>query len=120
MQIKRCLHTALLVSDLALAEDFYTRILGLEKVDRSLKYPGAWYQVGDYQIHLIVDETIAKRIHNLEKWGRNSHIALAVSNIELITQKLLENGFEVQKSASGRPALFTQDLDGNVIELSEG
>ncbi|EAM49881.1 conserved hypothetical protein [Crocosphaera watsonii WH 8501] len=47
MTIIQCLHTAILVSDLEKAEHFYGDILGLEKVDRPLKYPGVWYQIGN-------------------------------------------------------------------------
>jgi hypothetical protein len=33
-------------------------MLGLSKIDRALKYAGAWYQVGNYQIHLIVANSV--------------------------------------------------------------
>lgn len=119
MQITQCLHTAILVSNLEKAEHFYGKILGLSKVERSLKYPGAWYQVGDYQIHLIVDSSIQPTLQNSEKWGRNPHVALSVTNLDAATTQLLEHGCELQMSASGRAALFTQDPDGNMIELSQ-
>ncbi|HEY9300821.1 MAG TPA: VOC family protein, partial [Phormidium sp.] len=57
MQITQCLHAAILVSDLERAEQFYGNVLGLSKVDRVLKFPGAWYQVGEFQIHLIVADS---------------------------------------------------------------
>ena len=119
MQITQCLHTAVLISNLEKAEHFYGKILGLSKVERSLKYPGAWYQVGEYQIHLIVDSSIQPTLHNPEKWGRNPHVALSVTNLEVAKTQLLEQGCELQMSASGRAALFTQDPDGNMIELSQ-
>lgn len=119
MQITQCLHTAILVSDLEKAEHFYGKILGLSQVERSLKYPGAWYQVGEYQIHLIVDSSIQSKLQNPEKWGRNPHVALSVTDLEATKTQLLEHGCELQMSASGRAALFTQDPDGNMIELSQ-
>jgi len=119
MQITQCLHAAVLVSNLQRAEQFYGNVLGLSKVERSLKYPGAWYQVGQFQIHLIVDSTITAQLHNPEKWGGNQHIAFGVANLEAAKAQLLTHGYEVQMSASGRAALFTQDPDGNVIELNE-
>lgn len=119
MQITHYLHTAVLVSDLSRAEHFYSKILGLSKVERSLKYPGAWYQVGDYQIHLILDSSIQPTLHHPEKWGRNPHLALSVTDLDAAKTQLLEHGCELQMSASGRAALFTQDPDGNIIELSQ-
>lgn len=119
MQISHYLHTALLVSDLTQAEQFYGAVLGLEKVDRPLNYAGAWYQLGAIQIHLIVDQSIATKLQNPEKWGRNPHLALGVENLEAAKAHLIGRGYPVQLSASGRAALFTQDPDGNVIELTQ-
>jgi glyoxylase I family protein len=120
MQITQCLHTAILVSELERAEHFYSTLLGLVKVDRVLKYPGAWYQVGNFQIHLIADSNHRKLLYDLEKWGRNPHIALAVDNLGEAIARLQTHGCPIQMSQSGRPALFTQDPDGNIIEISQG
>lgn len=120
MQISNCLHAAILVSDLATAERFYGEIMGLSKVERVLKFPGAWYQIGNFQIHLIVSESIPSDLVNSEKLGRNRHLAFSVVNLEEAKQQLINNGCPFQMSASGRAAIFTQDPDGNVIEISEG
>ncbi|WP_341530868.1 VOC family protein [Nostoc sp. UHCC 0302] len=118
MQITQSLHTAILVTDLERSEHFYSKVLGLSKVERSLNYSGAWYQVGNYQIHLIVAPTVPTENPN-EKWGRNPHIALSVTDLNIAKQELLNQNYRIQASASGRPALFTQDPDGNIIELSQ-
>jgi len=119
MQIEQCLHTAILVSDLEKADRFYSEILGLAKVERSLKFAGTWYQVGTYQIHLIVAPTVPFTTQNPDKLGRNPHIAFAVADLDAAKQKLLTHNCPIQMSASGRAALFTQDPDGNIIELSQ-
>lgn len=119
IQITQCLHAAVLVSDLAAAEHFYGNVLQLSKVERSLKYAGAWYQVGQFQIHLIVAPDLATQLQNLEKWGRNSHIAFAVTDLEAAKNALMTHNCPIQMSASGRAALFTQDPDSNIIELSQ-
>lgn len=119
MQITKCLHTAILVSNLEKAEHFYSNILGLSKVDRALKYSGIWYQIGDYQIHLMVHENLAKLLLNAEKWGRNPHFSLAVDNLGEAIARLQSSGYPIQMSASGRSAFFTQDPDGNIIEISQ-
>jgi glyoxylase I family protein len=118
MQISQSLHTAILVTDLERSEQFYGKVLGLSKIDRSLKYAGAWYQVGDYQLHLIVAPTVPTENPN-EKWGRNPHIAFSVADLDTAKQELLNHNYLIQASASGRAALFTQDPDGNIIELSQ-
>jgi glyoxylase I family protein len=118
MQITRSLHTAILVTDLERSEQFYGKVLGLSKIDRSLKYAGVWYQVGDYQLHLIVAPAVPTENIN-EKWGRNPHIAFSVADLDTAKQELLNHNYPIQASASGRAALFIQDPDGNIIELSQ-
>ncbi|TVP65896.1 MAG: glyoxalase [Nodularia sp. (in: Bacteria)] len=118
MQIIQSLHTAILVTDLEKSANFYGTVLGLSKIERSLKYAGAWYQVGNYQIHLIVATTVPTDNPD-EKSGRNPHIAFSVVDLDVAKQELLQQNYPVQVSASGRAALFTQDPDGNIIELSQ-
>ena len=117
--IDRCLHTAILVSNLETAEKFYTQVLGLKKIDRTLKYKGIWYQIGSYQIHLIVRENFNTELVNREKWGRNPHIAFGVTNLNEAKNRLETYGYPIQMSASGRAAFFTKDPDENIIEIAE-
>ena len=119
MPLIQPLHTALLVANIDRAETFYGGVLGLVKVDRPLSYAGAWYQLGAYQIHLIEDTSYTTTPHNPEKWGRNPHIAFGVDDLDSIKAVLQQAGYPLQSSASGRVAVFTQDPDGHVIELSQ-
>ena len=119
MQINQALHSALLVSNLKKSQHFYSNVLGLQKIDRELKFPGIWYQIGNFQIHLILAATIIPDAVDYEKLGRNRHLAFAVANLEGAKEQLIAHNCPVQMSASGRSALFTQDPDGNIIELSE-
>ena len=83
------LHVAINVSDLSRAEAFYGGVLGLQKVDRSLKFPGIWYQVGEFQLHLIEAadwQTSAQH----PKWGRNAHVAFAIADVEAAKSALVE------------------------------
>ena len=68
MQITQCLHVAILVTDLNRAEHFYGEILKLPKTERSRNFPGSWYQVGEYQLHLIVISLLSSPAKN-EKWA---------------------------------------------------
>ena len=119
IKVLSCLHVAVIVSNLARSIEFYTHILGLTQVDRDLNYPGVWYQIGEVQIHLIED--INHRSNNdidLTKSTRNPHIALGISDITAAKDQLLAADCVVKMSSSGRAALFTQDPDGNIIELT--
>ncbi|MBD2294204.1 VOC family protein [Anabaena sphaerica FACHB-251] len=118
MQITQSLHTAILITNLERSEHFYGTILGLSKIDRTLKYPGAWYQLGNYQIHLIVSSSVPTENQN-KKWGRNPHIAFSVVDLEAAKIELQSHNYPFQASASGRPAIFTKDPDGNIIEISQ-
>jgi catechol 2,3-dioxygenase-like lactoylglutathione lyase family enzyme len=112
------LHVAINVSDLPRAEAFYGGVLGLEKVDRVLKFPGTWYQVGNFQLHLIVADDWQTSPHH-PKWGRNAHVAFAIADVDRAKAALIEANCPIQTSSSGRPAVFTQDPDGNIIELTQ-
>jgi glyoxylase I family protein len=118
MQIMQSLHAAILVSNLEKSEHFYSNVLGLSKIDRDLKFPGIWYQVGNFQIHLILAQTTISDTGDSEKWGRNRHLAFSVADLEAAKQQLIAHNCQIQMSASGRSALFVRDPDGNTIELS--
>ena len=48
-------HVAISVSDLARAKEFYGDVLGLEEIARpAFPFDGAWYRVGNQEVHLIV------------------------------------------------------------------
>lgn len=119
MAIAKALHVAILVTDLARAEIFYGQVLGLERAERSLNFPGLWYQIGAFQIHLIVVPSWQAPLPSPGKWGRNAHLALAVKDLGAVCGVLQAAGCPIQASASGRAAVFTQDPDGNVIEISQ-
>lgn len=119
MKILQSLHMAILVSDLDKAEHFYSRVLGLTPIDRQLKFPGIWYQIGDYQLHLMIQPDVEITRWDGQKWGRNAHMAFAVDSLEEVKQQLTAYGCKFQLSSSGRSALFTADPDGNIIELQE-
>jgi glyoxylase I family protein len=119
IEVTSCLHVAIMVSKLDRSIDFYSNILGLNKVDRDLKYPGVWYQLGDLQIHLIEDLNYQPDTEiDLFKSTRNPHIALGVTDLEAAKHQLLAANCVVKMSNSGRAALFTLDPDGNAIELT--
>lgn len=112
------LHVAIQVSDLSVSDRFYTEVVGLQKVDRQLSFAGSWYQVGNFQLHLIVSEWAANPARE-DKWGRHPHVTFAIADLSTLKQSLIERNVPFQMSSSGRAALFVKDPDGNVVELLE-
>jgi glyoxylase I family protein len=117
--ITQLLHTSLLVTDLERAHHFYGELLGLPVAERNLKFPGIWYQIGPCQLHLMVEPAKIDDQVNLDKWGRNRHVAFAVEDLERLSTQLEQAGYTLQRSASGRAAVFVHDPDGNIIELGQ-
>ena len=114
-------HCSLIVANTAKALEFYMGILGLE-LDESrpdLGYPGAWLQVGDGQIHLLEVADPYSSVTRPEHGGRDSHVALRVSDLDEVIRRLQRAGIGYSKSRSGRAALFCRDFDSNAIELVE-
>lgn len=113
-------HASLIVSDLDASLTFYCDALGLQQVDRpDLGFPGAWFQLGDQQIHLLElenpDPTTGRPVHG----GRDRHVALNVEALAPVKDILDKKGIVYTMSISGRKALFCRDPDGNAIEIIE-
>ena len=114
-------HCSLIVAETAKALEFYRDILGLE-VDTSrpdLGYPGAWLPISNGQIHLLEVPNPDPVDERPEHGGRDRHLALQVSDLALVIQRLEKAGIAYSKSKSGRAALFCRDYDANAIELVE-
>ncbi len=116
--VQQFLHTAINVTHLARAAQFYGEILEIPQATRNLNFPGLWYQVGGCQIHLIQAESVHPATPDT-RWGRNPHLALGVTDLEAVKAKLRQAGVDFQASHSGRAAIFVKDPDGNIIELSQ-
>jgi len=112
-------HVSLLVSDTGRALDFYQGLLGLPRAERpELGFPGAWLEVpGGGQIHLLELPSSMRGGQLPEHVGRDAHIALQVSDLEEMKERLDEVGISYTSSRSGRAAIFCRDPDGNGIEL---
>ncbi len=119
--VTRIDHASLIVADTTRALHFYCGILGLE-VDTSrpdLGYPGAWLIVGDGQIHLLQVPNPDPVDNRPAHGGRDRHLALVITDLDLLMHRLETAGIPCSKSKSGRKAAFCRDFDGNGIELVE-
>jgi glyoxylase I family protein len=122
MKITAILHVTFLSADLARSRTFYEGVLGLSPsaARPDLGFPGVWYDVGaDQQIHLMrlpdPEAGLQRPVHG----GRDRHVALAVSDLPELIQRLQTAGIAHTLSKSGRRALFCRDPDGNALEFVE-
>jgi catechol 2,3-dioxygenase-like lactoylglutathione lyase family enzyme len=115
-------HVSLSVTDLDRAKRFYGEVLGLTEVARPpFDFPGAWYALGDRQLHLIVHTTPRTLRGTTEIDGRDGHFAMRVENYDAALEHLRAHGVEVRERPTNPTPwaqLYVTDPDGNVIELN--
>ena len=91
---------------------WYRDTLGLEQMDKleGARDKGAWFRIGDQQVHVQVDE------HNPPKV---SHFGLVVDDFEEVVSRLRAGGHHIEQARpmSGRKRFFTRDPAGNRIEI---
>ena len=100
----------------AAAKEFYGTLLGLREVPKpedAASRGGAWYQLGDVQLHLSRDKNAANE-------GSKRHICFHVADL-VEAQKHLENlGVEIlpdDQPIAGQPRFYIRDPGGNLIEV---
>ena len=116
------LHASLLTSDLAKSRAFYEGVLGLRPNPSrpQMSYDGVWYDVAsNQQIHLLLLPDPEAGLQRPAHGGRDRHVALAVSDIAKLIERLELAGIAFTLSQSGRRALFCRDPDGNALEFIE-
>ncbi len=130
MEIDTIHHVSLPVANLERAREFYGGLLGLNELERpSSDSPGAWYQLGDRQLHLIANEDSTFR-DGKQVDDRDVHFAVRVASYNETRRFLLSKGFHPEADdefkkmkespgvTSGSPRLHIMDPDRNLIELN--
>jgi hypothetical protein len=98
----------------AIARGFYGTLLGLEELPKpsdAAARGGVWFECGDLQLHLGVEDPFAP--------ARKAHPAFRIRGYELLLEKLSVNGVAVSRDQTqpGVERAFVHDPFGNRIEL---
>jgi catechol 2,3-dioxygenase-like lactoylglutathione lyase family enzyme len=124
----RLQHCGLIVADLERSRRFYGGALGFEEVPRphNFVFEGAWFQVGDDQIHLLVESETTSRAGGDDPGpsaavGLATHVAVELDDLGPALDRLAEHGVELiggpMPRGDGYDQVFVRDPDGYVIEL---
>ena len=122
-------HVSLPVTNLARSRAFYRDVLGLQEIPRpAFDFPGAWYAVGDHQLHLILHDRPTLRSRGID--SHDVHFALRVASYAQAVAFLKSRGYssdaqdelkrlrENPAGKAGFPQIFILDPDRHVIELN--
>lgn len=108
MRCLRLAHVNLRVEKLAEAVRFYTEVMGLEPIPRGdRKGQGAWFRLGDTEVHLAEDATTQPR--------SKRHFAVEVADVAEARRWAVERGAEIDQEEAGR--FWMRDPSGNRIEV---
>lgn len=119
MIARRLHHVSFTVSDVEASRRFYGELLGLDEIPRpDFGFPGAWFQTGDVQVHLIVPPPGAPKDAPPPRLSPVAgHAAFEIDDYTAVRDALRERGVELLETGPEVGQLFVRDPDGNVIEL---
>jgi catechol 2,3-dioxygenase-like lactoylglutathione lyase family enzyme len=116
MELRKLLHAGLLISDLERSRQFYNGILGLKEKPRpAFDFPGAWYDLGECELHLIVTRDALPPAES--RPSRDYHVSFLIDDYEATKQALQSARVSFREGSSGLRQIFVRDPDGNLIEL---
>jgi len=120
IRVMKLHHVSLASKDLEASKAFFSGVLGLQEVARpGFGFRGAWYAVGDRQLHLI--EAREGEAGAGQRLGRSDHLALEVTDVDEVRRTLEQHGIAYQEGGNhnlGMDQVFCRDPDGHVIEFA--
>ena len=131
MDVRALHHVSLPVGDLERSMRSYREALGLEEVARPpFPFPGAWFRLGDRELHLIAGEGAVPRGAE-DADPRRLHFAVRVASFWKALEHLHERGYRedaregdptrvlaLPRSVVGYPQLYVLDPDRHLIEIN--
>ncbi len=116
---QRLHHASFTVSDIVAARRFYGDVLGLEEIERpAMAIGGAWYRLGEAQIHLIVAPPgvdVGTRPSQINPLA--GHTAFAIDDYVKVREALRAKGVAVLETNPEAGQMWVRDPDGNILEF---
>jgi len=126
MQARSADHLTIIVSNLEATRNFYVGQLGLQEVKRpNFDFPGAWFAIGDFQIHATLTSPLA----GLSGWGdrevksipRGHHFAFRIDSVDEALPQIIAAGLSIAAGPQTRPdgirQIYLYDPDNHLVEL---
>jgi glyoxylase I family protein len=125
-------HVGLPVADVDRSRRFYRDILGLREIERPpFDFPGAWFAMGDGQLHLIGDSRNPTFRTEKRVDSRDVHFAVRVASYRDALGFLESKGYRADAdgldsqamivrphATAGFPQIYILDPDRHVIEIN--
>ena len=129
MDILQLHHVSLPTADLERSKAFYRQVLGLAEIARpDFPFPGAWFRLGDRELHLIGD---MPRITTGGADPKRLHLAVRVASFAAALDRLRQAGYredaapdDLQRLVvyrhppTGYPQIYLVDPDRHLIEIN--
>jgi len=101
----------------AAAKEFYGLVLGLRQIPKpaASRQTGAWYQIGDNQLHLSVEDGEPARLSS-------RHVCFTVSDLAEAEEKFRDAGVEIipdPRPVPGTARFYVRDPGGNLFEIAQ-
>ena len=119
-------HITIIVDDIEATRDFYVGLLGMKEMPRpDFDFPGAWFQIGNVQIHVTASSELA----GLAGWGdrkvkslsRGHHFAFQVKSVEKAFKEIQKLNLKIASGPKFRPdgihQIYIYDPDDHLVEL---
>jgi len=101
------------------SKHFYGEVMGLREVPKpedSRGRGGAWYQLGEMQLHLSIEEALG------EQCISQRHVCYTVSNLADAQETFRAAGVEIlpdEKPTPGWSRFYVRDPGGNRLEIAQ-
>ena len=99
----------------AAAKSFYGVVLGLKQIPKpaTSRQSGAWYEIGQTQLHLSVEDEAGAQLSS-------GHICFTISDLTEAERRFRDAGVEIiadPRPNPNSPRFYVRDPGGNMLEI---